>query len=94
MNIGQVSWKRALGVFNARLANAPPEHRTKLRHWKEAVTEIYTGFEAELLIEEPTILTLRAVTVDGRTGESRYPNLMISESVRSIITSTERVNLY
>ena len=98
-NVVQVSWKKALRVFDARLANAPPEHGTKLRHWKETVAEVHSDFEAKLPGTGPGTLTLRAEQVDGRTEESRYPNLMIPGVMQQYMwsiadTSTEGTSMY
>lgn len=76
-NVVQMSWKKALGVFDARLANIPLGRCTKLRYWRETVAAIHSDFEAKLPDAEPPILTLRAALLDGRTKESRYPNLML-----------------
>lgn len=62
MNDTQVSWKRTLGVFNARLANIPPERGTKLRGWKETVAGVYSDFEAKLSDDRPVILSLQEVS--------------------------------
>ena len=76
-NTTQLSWKKALGVFDARLAYATLEHGTKLRRWRETVTEVYLDFVAKLPDAETPILMLRATQLDGRTEGSRYPNLML-----------------
>ena len=46
--VAQVSWKRALGVFDARLANVPLGYGAKLRRWKKIVAEVHSVFEAKL----------------------------------------------
>jgi hypothetical protein len=76
-DVTQVSWKKALGVFDARLATAPLKHDTKLRHWREIVAEVYSDFAAKLPEAKLPTLTIRAQLIDGRTEESRYPNLML-----------------
>ena len=77
VNIVQVSWKKALEVFDARLASFSLRYGTKLSHWRETVAAIHSDFEAKLPNAEPPILTVRAALMDGRTKESRYPNLML-----------------
>lgn len=47
-NPTQISWKKALGVFEARLADVPLEHSTKLRYWKEIVAGVRSDFAAKL----------------------------------------------
>ena len=43
-SVTQISWKKALGVSEARLAAISPEHSTKLRQWKEIVAGVYLDF--------------------------------------------------
>jgi len=78
-NVAQVSWRAALGVFDARLVTVPPEHDTKLRHWRETLAEVYSDFTAKVPDAKLQTLALRALWVDGRTEESRYPNLLIAK---------------
>jgi len=78
-NVTQVSWRAALGVFDARLVTIPPERGTKLRYWRETVAEAYSDFTAKIPEAKLQTLALRALWLDGRTEESRYPNLMIPE---------------
>ena len=73
----QVSWEKALGVFDARLATTPLEHDTKLRHLRETVAEVYSDFAARLPKARLPALIVRAALEDGRTEGSRYPNLII-----------------
>jgi len=72
-----MSWKKALAVFDARLASNTREQDTKLRHWRETVAGVYADFEAKLPDAGFPNLTVQARWVDGRTEESRYPNLLL-----------------
>ena len=47
-NPTQESWKKALGVFEARLADVPLEYGTKLRCWKEVVARVHSDFAEKL----------------------------------------------
>ena len=76
VGITQASWKKALGVFDARLAAVPPESGEILRHWKEVVAGVYSDFTAKLPDAELPALAARAYWEDGRTGGSRCPNLL------------------
>jgi len=76
-NTTQLSWKKALGVFDARLARATLERGTKLRRWRETVAEVHSDFVAKLPDAETPILTLYARQLDGRTEGSKYPNMML-----------------
>ena len=75
-NTAQLSWEKTLGVFNSRLANTA---LTNLRHWREIVAGVYSDFEANIPDPEAGPLVLRAWSLDGRTEDSRYPNLMLPE---------------
>jgi len=76
VNVTQESWKKALAVFDARLATIPFEHGTKLRHWKETVEEVYSDFAAQLPGADLPTLAIRVSCEDGRTKGSQYPNLI------------------
>ena len=77
-NVTQVSWKKALGVFEARLATVSPEHGTKLQRWKKSVAEVYSDFSAKLPDAElPTQLATKAESEDGCTEGSRRQDLML-----------------
>ena len=77
VDVTQASWERALGVFDAHLTTAPPEHDTRLRRQRDAVAAAYSDFAAKLPEARTPALMTRALSEDGRTEESRYPNLMI-----------------
>ena len=99
VNIMQMSWKRALGVFDTRLANVTLERGTRLRHWKETVLEVHSDLEAKLPDAEPANLSSRARWVDGRTEGSRYPNLMVpgikQQRMWSVVDeNVERTSIY
>jgi hypothetical protein len=75
--MSQVSWKKALEVFEARLADVPLEHATKLRHWKEIVAWVRSDFAAKLPdVELPTLVT-RSKLKEDRTDGSRHQSLML-----------------
>ena len=95
VNVTQVSWKKTLVVFDARLAIVPVEYGMKLRHWKETVKEVYSDFAAKLPDTDLPALAVRASLEDGRTAESRYPNLighgvLLQQEYGLIPVSTER----
>ncbi|KAF9646810.1 hypothetical protein BDM02DRAFT_2889392 [Thelephora ganbajun] len=72
-----LSWKKALGVFDARITNDTLERGTNFRHWRKTVAEVYSDFVAKLPGAESPILSSRARQLDGRTEGSRYPNMML-----------------
>lgn len=62
-NPTQVSWKRALGVFEARLVDVSLEYGTKLRYWREIVARVHSDFAAKLPdVELPTLATGKNLT--------------------------------
>ena len=65
-SVTQVSWEKALRVFDARLATVSVEHGAKLQHWKEAVAEVYSDFATKLPNAELPTLVVRAALEDGR----------------------------
>ena len=76
-NVTQISWKTALRVIDARLATGSLEHGAKLRHWRETVAKVHSDFAARLPDAQVPTLAQRASWIDGRTDESRYPNLLL-----------------
>ena len=76
-NFTQVSWKKALGVFDARLSTAPPECGNKLRDWKDVVAGAYSDFSAKLPDGKLPILAMRAMREEGRAEGSQNPNLFL-----------------
>ena len=78
MNVTQISWKKALEVFEARLADVPLEHDTRLRHWKEIVAKVRSDFMAKLPDAElPTLAAWEKFEDDRRTEGSWHQNLMV-----------------
>ncbi|KAF9643913.1 hypothetical protein BDM02DRAFT_3132089 [Thelephora ganbajun] len=73
------SWKKSLTVFDARIKNLLPEESEWLRHFQEVIGEMYSDFHARLPDCEPPVIYSLALTLDGTTEESRYPNLMSAE---------------
>lgn len=46
--VTQVSWKKALEVFEVQLADVPLEHGTESQHWREIVAKVHLDFVANL----------------------------------------------
>ena len=74
-----MSWKRALEVFEARLADVPLEHDTGLRHWKEMVAKVRLDFVARLPDAELPTPAAWAKFEEGRVEGSRHQNLILPE---------------
>jgi len=78
VDVTQVSWKKALGVFEARLAGVPPEHGTELRHWKGVVARVHSDFAAKLPdAENPIFATREKMEGADRTDASRHQDLAL-----------------
>ena len=75
--VTQASWKRALEVFDTRLAKIPPENSAKMRHWKQVVEKLYLELAAKLPNVKTPTLARRVAGEDGRVEGSQYPNLIL-----------------
>jgi hypothetical protein len=47
-----------------------------LRYWKGVVAKAYEAFQQKLPGEEPPEISLTLSMQDGRTEDSKYPNLL------------------
>ena len=75
----QMSWEKALGVFDARLANIPLEDSTKLQHCKKVVTKLHQDIVAKLPgASRPPLINV-VLQMDGRVEGSRYPNFILPQ---------------
>ena len=76
----QVSWEKALGVFEARLACAPVERDTELRCWKEIVAKVYSEFVAKLPETDLATPTTGPRLKDTRVERSQSQSLLNAPS--------------
>ncbi|KAF9642988.1 hypothetical protein BDM02DRAFT_1774341 [Thelephora ganbajun] len=72
-----MSWKRALGTIDVRIGLYPNAESGSLRHWKRVIGKTYADFQANSQGYGPTVLASLAMTVDGRTENSGFPNLVV-----------------
>lgn len=84
-NITQISWERALGVFDARLVNVnvPHEHGVKLRHWRELVAEVHSDFAAKFPDAVLPTLVTQAKSWEGGWPEGLGNPSLMSPGVMS-----------
>ena len=75
----QISWKRALDTIDERIESRPHLENGSLRHWRGVIGMVYTNFQANPLGYGPDSLVSLALSVDGRTADSSYPNLLLAE---------------
>ena len=75
----QISWKRALDTIEECIRLCPHSEREapQYHRWKEVIGKAYADFQANLPGYEPSLLSSLAMTVDGRTEGSNYPNLIL-----------------
>ena len=72
-----MSWKRVLDVIDARIGLGSNAQSGSLLRWREAISKTYADFEASFPGNEPSLLASLAVSMDGRTESSAFPNLMV-----------------
>ncbi|KAF9642933.1 hypothetical protein BDM02DRAFT_3264295 [Thelephora ganbajun] len=72
-----MSWKRALDTIDVRIGLYPSAESGSLRYWKRVIGKTYADFQANSPGYGPTVLASLAMTVDGRTEDSGFPNLVV-----------------
>ena len=75
----QISWKRALDTIDERIESRPHAGNEPLRHWRGVIGKAYADFQASFPGYQPSPLTSLVLSVDGRTEDSSYPNLLLQE---------------
>ena len=77
-NADQISWKTALDTIEVRSGLGHETENASLRCWRGVIEKAYANFQANLPGYGPTLLTSLALSVDGRTEGSSYPNLILA----------------
>ena len=72
-----MSWKRALDTIDSRTGSCANSRDGTLRYWKEVIEKAYLDLQANLLRCRPSLLTSLALSEDGRTEDSGFPNLLL-----------------
>lgn len=72
-----MSWKRALDTIDARIGLRSDDESGSLRHWKMVIERTYADFQAKCSRHGPALLASLAMSADGRTEDSGFPNLMM-----------------
>ena len=75
----QISWKRALDTIDALMESRSHTESRLLRYWRAAIGKAYTDTHLNPLEDGPDPLISSALSIDGRTEGSRYPNLLLPE---------------
>lgn len=74
----QLSWKRALDTIDKRIELRGSDGESgSLRHWRGVIGQTYDDFQAKFSEYSPPLLASLALSVDGRTEDSSFPNLVI-----------------
>ena len=76
-NAEQVSWKRALDTIDIR-SHSHAESES-LRYWRGVIGKAHANLQANLAGCGPSLLMSLALSVDGRTADSSYPNLLLQK---------------
>ena len=74
-----MSWKRALGVIDERIESLSHAESEQLRYWRGVIDMAYADFQTNNQGDEPSLFVSLAISMDGRTEYSRYPNLLATE---------------
>ena len=75
----QISWKKALDTIDIRIGLSSHARSRSLWHWREVIGKAYVEFQVNFLGYGPTPLISLALSVDGRTPDSRYPSLLLHQ---------------
>ena len=62
--------------FKTRTSVLPVEEATTLIRWWKVVADAYTSYKEKLPDSEPPLLSSLCLLEDGRTEDSKYPNLL------------------
>lgn len=78
-NANQISWKRALDTINVRIRSLSLVEGKSLRFWRGVIEMAYADFQKNPLGYGPSLFTSMAISMDGRTEDSSFPNLLATE---------------
>jgi hypothetical protein len=71
-----MGWKRAMEGFKTRTSALPAEEANTLVRWWNVVAGAYSLYKEKLPDCEPPLLSSLSLLEDGRTEDSKYPNLL------------------
>ena len=74
--MGQDSWKKSIPIFDVRIGGLPFEESGSLRYCRKVVGGMYSDFQSGLPDCEPPMIVSLAMSEDGTTEDSKYPNLL------------------
>ena len=73
----QISWKRALDTVDVRIGLCSQAESGSLRYLRGVIGKVHADFHAGLLGRGPSSFVSSLLSVDGRTADSKYPNLLL-----------------
>ena len=73
----QISWKRALDTIDLRIGLCPHSESRSLRYLRGVIGKVHADFQANLLGCGPASFMPLVMLMDGRTANSKYPNLLL-----------------
>ena len=73
----QISWKRALDTIDLRIGLCSHAESTSLRYLRVVIGKVHADFQTNLLGCRPSSLLSSVLLMDGRTPDSKYPNLLV-----------------
>ena len=80
-----MSWKRALEIIDARIGLTSDVESRSLRYWRSIIAKAHVDLQVASLGYGPSLLVSMAKRVDGRTGDSSYPNMMVHEELERFL---------
>ena len=73
----QISWKRALDTIDVRIGMCSQAESGSLRYLRGIIWKVHADFHAGLPRRGPSSFALLVLSTDGRTADSKYPNLLL-----------------
>ena len=73
----QISWRRALDTIDVRIGLCSQSGSGSLRYLREIIWKVHADFHANLRERGPSSFALLVPSTDGRTADSKYPNLLL-----------------
>ena len=75
--VDQISWKKVLDTIDVRIGLCSHAENESLRDLRRVIGKVHADFQANLQERGPSPLLSMAVLLDGRTADSKYPNLIL-----------------
>ena len=73
----KISWKRVLDTIDVRIGLCPQPESESLRYLRGVIGKVRADFQAGIVGCGPSSLVSLLLSADGRTADSKYPNLLL-----------------